>query len=122
MFNYAKEWGGAYYSWAGGSNIERCIFLNNTAGTNGGAIMVSGNLNLTDSIIVNNTGKRTGGSFYIQEPMNDNPAVIKVKNNLITNNTSRLGKEIFVKWRNSKLLYTYFDGNDWEMKTRMIHL
>ena len=113
MFNYAKEWGGAYYSWVGGSNIERCIFLNNTAGTNGGAIMVSGNLNLTDSIIVNNTGKRTGGSFYIQEPMNDNPAVIKVKNNLITNNTSRLGKEIFVKWRNSKLLYTYFDGNDW---------
>ena len=27
MYNHADEWGGAYYSWSGTSNIERCIFL-----------------------------------------------------------------------------------------------
>lgn len=69
MFNHADEWGGAYYSWSGESNIERCIFLNNTAGTNGGAVMVSGNINIEDSIIMNNNGNETGGSFYIQQPV-----------------------------------------------------
>ena len=113
MYNYAKEWGGAYYSWAGTSNIVKCIFLNNTGGTNGGAVMVSGNLNLTKSIIVNNTGKETGGSFYIQQPMFDRTTVINVQNNLITNNTSPYGKEIYIKWKDTKHLFTQFDDNDW---------
>ena len=113
MFNHADEWGGAYYSWSGESNIERCIFMNNTAGTNGGAVMVSGNINLQDSIIMNNNGNETGGSFYIQQPMYDRKTVINVHNNLITNNSSPYGQEIFIKWRDSHNLYTQFDDNDW---------
>lgn len=113
MFNHADEWGGAYYSWSGESNIENCIFMNNTAGTNGGAVMVSGNINLENSIIVNNDGGETGGSFYIQQPMYDTKTVINVHDNLITNNTSPYGKEIFIKWWDSYNLYTQFDNNDW---------
>lgn len=113
MFNHADEWGGAYYSWSGESNIEKCIFMNNTAGTNGGAVMVSGNINLENSIIVNNDGGETGGSFYIQQPMYDTKTVINVHDNLITNNTSPYGKEIFIKWWDSYNLYTQFDNNDW---------
>ena len=113
MFNHADEWGGAYYSWSGESNIERCIFMNNTAGTNGGAVMVSGNINIEDSIIVNNDGGETGGSFYIQQPMYDTKTTINVHNNIITNNTSPYGKEIFIKWWDSYNLYTQFDNNDW---------
>lgn len=113
MFNHADEWGGAYYSWSGESNIERCIFMNNTAGTNGGAVMVSGDINIQDSIIVNNNGGETGGSFYIQQPMYNRETVINVHNNLITNNSSPYGKEIFIKWDDSYNLYTQFDNNDW---------
>ena len=113
MFNHADEWGGAYYSWSGTSDINRCIFLNNTAGTNGGAVMVSGDLNLENSIIMNNNGGETGGSFYIQQPMYDAPTKINVHNNLITNNTSPYGKEIFIKWNDTKHLFTKFDDNDW---------
>ena len=113
MFNHADEWGGAYYSWSGESNIENCIFMNNTAGTNGGAVMVSGNINLENSIIINNDGGETGGSFYIQQPMYDTKTVINVHDNLITNNTSPYGKEIFIKWWDSYNLYTQFDNNDW---------
>ena len=113
MFNHADEWGGAYYSWSGESNIERCIFLNNTAGTNGGAVMVSGNINIESSIIANNDGGETGGSFYIQQPMYDTKTVINVHDNIITNNTSPYGQEIFIKWWDSYNLYTQFDDNDW---------
>ena len=113
MFNHADEWGGAYYSWSGESNIEKCIFLNNTAGTNGGAVMVSGNINIENSIIANNDGGETGGSFYIQQPMYDTKTVINVHDNLITNNTSPYGQEIFIKWWDSYNLYTQFDENDW---------
>lgn len=115
MFNHADEWGGAYYSWSGESNIERCIFMNNTAGTNGGAVMVSGNINLQDSIIVNNNGGETGGSFYIQNPMYNTKTVMNIHNNLITNNSSPYGKEIYIHWERDYAynLYTQFDGNDW---------
>ena len=113
MFNHADEWGGAYYSWSGESNIERCIFMNNTGGTNGGAVMVSGNINIEDSIITNNNGGETGGSFYIQQPMYDTKTVINVHNNIITNNTSPYGQEVFIKWEDSYNLYTQFDDNDW---------
>ncbi len=113
MFNHADEWGGAYYSWSGTSDIKRCIFLNNTAGTNGGAVMVSGDLNLQESIIMNNNGNETGGSFYIQQPMYNTKTVINVHDNLITNNTSPYGQEIFIKWKDSYNLYTQFDDNDW---------
>ena len=113
IYNHADEWGGAYYSWSGESNIKRCIFLNNTAGTNGGAVMVSGNINLEQSIIVNNNGGETGGSFYIQQPMYDKTTVINVHDNLITNNTSPYGKEIFIKWSDSYHLFTKFNDNDW---------
>lgn len=113
MFNHADEWGGAYYSWSGESNIKRCIFLNNTAGTNGGAVMVSGNINIESTIIANNEGGETGGSFYIQQPMYDTKTVINVHDNLITNNTSPYGQEIFIKWWDSYNLYTQFDNNDW---------
>ncbi|WP_405267116.1 hypothetical protein [Methanobrevibacter sp.] len=113
MFNHADEWGGAYYSWSGESDIQRCIFLNNTAGTNGGAVMVSGNINIQDSIIMNNNGNETGGSFYIQQPMYNTKTVINVHNNLITNNTSPYGQEVFIKWKDSYNLYTQFDDNDW---------
>ena len=113
MFNHADEWGGAYYSWSGESNIERCIFMNNTAGTNGGAVMVSGNINIEDSIIVNNDGGETGGSFYIQQPMYDQKTVINVHNNIITNNSSPYGKEVFIKWWDAYNLYTNFNDNDW---------
>lgn len=88
MYNHADEWCGAYYSWSGTSNINRGIFLNNTAGTNGGAVMVSGNIELANSIIMNNNGGETGGSFYIQQPMYDAATVINVHDNLITNNSS----------------------------------
>ena len=111
--NHADEWAGAYYSWAGNSSIDRCIFVNNTAGTNGGAVMVSGSLNLTNSLIVNNTGGETGGSFYIQQPMFDAKTVINVNNNIITNNTAPLGQEIFVKWNATDLLFPNFNNNDW---------
>ena len=113
MFNHADEWGGAYYSWSGESDIRSCIFMNNTAGTNGGAVMVSGNINLQDSIIVNNDGGETGGSFYIQQPMYDAKTVINVHDNIITNNTSPLGKEVFIKWDDTHNLYTQFNNNDW---------
>ena len=113
MYNHADEWGGAYYSWASNSVINRCIFMNNTGGTNGGAVMVSGNITLTNSLIVNNTSNETGGSFYIQQPMFDAVTVINVHDNLITNNTSPLGKEIFIKWNATKLLFTKFNDNDW---------
>ena len=113
MYNYADEWGGAYYSWASNSTINRCIFMNNTGGTNGGAVMVSGNLTLTNSLLVNNTANETGGSFYIQQPMFEATTVIDIHDNLITNNTSPLGKEIYIKWRQTKLLFTKFNGNDW---------
>ena len=113
MFNYAKEWGGAYYSWVGESNIERCVFANNTAGTNGGALVASANINVTDSIIVNNTAKKTGGALFIKQPCNKLTAAFIFKNNLITNNTAPLGKEVFVKWKETKLLLPYFDDNDW---------
>ena len=113
MFNHADEWGGAYYSWSGESNVKRCIFMNNTAGTNGGAVMVSGNINIEDSIIVNNNGGETGGSFYIQQPMYNAKTIINVHNNIITNNTSPYGKEIFIKWQDAYNLYTRFDDNDW---------
>ena len=115
MFNYAKEWGGAYYSWVGVSNVERCVFLNNTAGTNGGAIMASANINITDSIIINNTGKKAGGALYIGQPMNRENAGIVLKNNLITDNYSPYGKEIAVKWRekDNQYLFSYLNGNDW---------
>ena len=113
MYNYAREWAGAFYSWACNSIVDRCIFINNTAGTNGGAVMVSGNINLQDSIIVNNDGGETGGSFYIQQPMYNKKTVINVHDNLITNNTSPLGKEIFISWKDTDNLYTQFDNNDW---------
>ena len=113
MFNHADEWGGAYYSWSGTSDIKRCIFLNNTGGTNGGALMVSGDFNLQESIVMNNDGGETGGSFYIQQPMYNQKTTIKVHDNLITNNTSPYGQEIFIKWKNSYNLYTEFDNNDW---------
>lgn len=113
MFNHADEWGGAYYSWSGESHINRCIFMNNTAGTNGGAVMVSGNLNLENSIITNNNGGETGGSFYIQQPMYDAKTIINIHDNIITNNTSPYGQEIFIKWKDIKSLYTKFDNNDW---------
>ena len=113
MFNHADEWGGAYYSWSGESNIERCIFMNNTGGTNGGAVMVSGDINIEDSIITNNEGGETGGSFYIQQPMYNKKTVINVHNNLITNNSSPYGQEVFIKWKDADNLYTQFDNNDW---------
>ena len=113
MFNHADEWGGAYYSWSGTSNINRCIFLNNTAGTNGGAVMVSGDINLENSIIMNNNGGETGGSFYIQQPMYDAKTVINIHDNLITNNSSPHGKEIYILWEDIFHLYTKFDNNDW---------
>ena len=113
MFNHADEWGGAYYSWSGTSDIKRCIFLNNTGGTNGGAVMASGDLNLQESIIMNNNGGETGGSFYIQQPMYNQKTVMNVHDNLITNNTSPYGQEIFIKWKNAYNLYTQFDNNDW---------
>ena len=113
MYNHADEWAGAYYSWAGNSSLDRCIFINNTAGTNGGAIMVSGSLNLTNSIIVNNTADETGGSFYIQQPMFNATTIINVHDNIITNNSSPLGKEIFVKWPDAKYLFPKFNDNDW---------
>jgi predicted outer membrane repeat protein len=113
MYNHADEWAGAYYSWAGNSSIDRCIFINNTAGTNGGAVMVSGSLNLTNSIIVNNTADETGGSFYIQQPMFNATTVINVNNNIITNNSSPLGQEVFVKWPDAKYLFPKFNDNDW---------
>ena len=113
MYNHADEWGGAYYSWSGTSNINRCIFLNNTAGTNGGAVMVSGDINLENSIIVNNSGGETGGSFYIQQPMYDAKTVINIHDNLITNNTSPYGKEIYIYWNDTAHLYTKFNNNDW---------
>ena len=113
MFNHADEWGGAYYSWSGTSNINRCIFLNNTAGTNGGAVMVSGDLNIENSIIMNNKGGETGGSFYIQQPMYDTTTIINVHDNLITNNSSPYGNEIFIKWNDTQHLFTKFNNNDW---------
>lgn len=113
MYNHADEWGGAYYSWASNSVIHRCIFMNNTGGTNGGAVMVSGNISLTQSIIVNNTAEKTGGSFYIQQPMFEAQTEIDVHDNLITNNTSPLGKEIFIKWKDTKYFYPDFNDNDW---------
>ena len=113
MYNHADEWGGAYYSWASNSIINRCIFMNNTGGTNGGAVMVSGNLTMTNSIIVNNTSKKTGGSFYIQQPMFEAMTEINAHDNLITNNTSPLGKEIYIKWRQTKYFYPDFNNNDW---------
>ena len=113
MFNHADEWGGAYYSWSGESHINRCIFMNNTAGTNGGAVMISGNINLENSIITNNNGGETGGSFYIQQPMYDAKTVMNIHNNIITNNTSPYGQEIFIKWKDTKSLYTKLDNNDW---------
>ena len=113
MYNHADEWGGAYYSWASNSNINRCIFMNNTAGTNGGAVMISGNMTLTNSIIVNNTSNETGGSFYIQQPMFNATTVMDINNNLITNNSSPLGKEIYISWKTTKLLFTKFNNNDW---------
>ncbi len=113
MYNHADEWGGAYYSWSGTSNIERCIFMNNTAGTNGGAVMVSGDINLENSIIMNNYGGETGGSFYIQQPMYNSRTVINVHDNLITNNSSPYGKEIYINWKNTEHLYTKFNNNDW---------
>lgn len=113
MYNHADEWGGAYYSWSGESKVNRCIFMNNTAGTNGGAVMASGNLNLENSIIVNNDGGETGGSFYIQQPMYNTKTTMNVHNNLITNNTSPYGKEIFIKWTDAYNLYPDFNDNDW---------
>lgn len=113
MYNHADEWGGAYYSWASNSEIDRCIFMNNTAGTNGGAVMISGNMTLTNSIIVNNTSNETGGSFYIQQPMFNATTVMNIHDNLITNNTSPLGKEIYISWKTIKLLFTKFNNNDW---------
>ena len=113
MFNHADEWGGAYYSWSGESHINRCIFMNNTAGTNGGAVMVSGNINLENSIITNNNGGETGGSFYIQQPMYDAKTIINIHDNIITNNSSPYGQEIFIKWKDTKSLYTKFNNNDW---------
>ena len=113
MFNHADEWGGAYYSWSGTSNINRCIFLNNTAGTNGGAVMVSGDINLENSIIMNNYGGETGGSFYIQQPMYKAKTVMNIHNNLITNNSSPYGKEVYISWKDISYLYTKFDNNDW---------
>ena len=113
MFNHADEWGGAYYSWSGESNIKRCIFMNNTAGTNGGAVMISGNINLENSIITDNNGGETGGSFYIQQPMYDAKTIMNIHNNIITNNSSPYGQEIFIKWKDTKSLYTKFNDNDW---------
>lgn len=113
MYNHADEWAGAYYSWAGNSSLDRCIFINNTAGTNGGAVMVSGNLNLTNSIILNNTAGETGGSFYIQQPMFNATTSINVHDNIITNNSSPLGKEVFVKWPDAKYLFPKFNDNNW---------
>lgn len=113
MFNHADEWGGAYYSWSGTSDIKRCIFMNNTAGTNGGAVMASGNLDLQESIIMNNNGGETGGSFYIQQPMYNQKTVMNVHDNLITNNSSPYGQEVFIKWKDAYNLYTQFDNNDW---------
>ena len=113
MYNHADEWGGAYYSWASNSKIDRCIFMNNTAGTNGGAVMISGNMTLTNSIIVNNTANETGGSFYIQQPMFNATTVMNINNNLITNNSSPLGKEVYISWKTINLLFTKFNNNDW---------
>lgn len=87
--------------------------MNNTAGTNGGAVMVSGNITLTNSIIANNTAYKTGGSFYIQQPMFDAITVMDVNNNLITDNDSPLGKEIYISWKTTQLLFTKFNNNDW---------
>ena len=114
MYNHADEWAGAYYSWAGNSSIDRCIFMNNTAGTNGGAIMISGSANVTNNIIVNNTADLTGGSFYIQQPMFNATTIINVNNNIITNNTAPLGQEVFIKWNDIKYLFPNFNQNYWE--------
>lgn len=113
MYNRADEWGGAFYSWACTSYINRCIFLNNTAGTNGGSVMISGNISLTNSIIVNNTGEETGGSIFISQPMFKAITWMEINNNLITNNSSPYGKEIFISWKTPQYLYTDFNDNDW---------
>ena len=75
--------------------------------------MISGNINLENSIITNNNGGETGGSFYIQQPMYDAKTVMNIHNNIITNNTSPYGQEIFIKWKDTKSLYTKLDNNDW---------
>lgn len=113
MYNHAGEWGGAFYSWACTSKINRCIFMNNTGGTNGGAVMISGNMTLTNSIIVNNTGEETGGSFFIRHPMYKDKTWININNNLITNNSSPYGKEVYILWNDTRYLYTNFNNNDW---------
>lgn len=113
MYNHADEWAGAYYSWASNSRVDNCIFLNNTAGTNGGALMASGNITVTNSIIVNNTAGETGGSLYIQPPMFDETTVIKLNNNIIAGNDAPLGKEIYIIWNQTKHLFTNFNDNDW---------
>lgn len=75
--------------------------------------MVSGNLDLGNSIIMDNKGCETGGSIFIRHPMNDNVAVINVHDNLITNNSSPNGKEIFINWENLKVFFPNFNNNDW---------
>ena len=112
-FNHADEWAGAYYSWAGNSSIDRCVFRNNTAGTNGGAIMISGSANLTNSVIVNNTADKTGGSFYIQQPMFNATTKINVTGCYITNNSAPLGQEVYIKWNSTDLFWPDFNKNDW---------
>jgi hypothetical protein len=45
--------------------------------------------------------------------MYNTKTVINVHDNLITNNTSPYGQEIFIKWKDAYNLYPQFDNNDW---------
>ena len=116
MYNHADEWGGAYYSWSGTSHIDRCIFINNTAGTDGGAIMISGDFKIKNSIIMDNTAYKTGGSVFIRNPMYDEATSMDFTNNLITNNSSPYGSEISILWEHPNHLYVDFNDNDWGEK------
>ncbi|MBQ6813335.1 MAG: peptidoglycan-binding protein, partial [Methanobrevibacter sp.] len=87
--------------------ISGCVFINNTAKVNGGAIAFDGdNVTISGCVFINNTANKGGGAIAI--PLADN---FRINNNIFLNNKDGYGEVIFLSiLANYNIDYNWF-GN-----------
>lgn len=67
-----RDAGAGAYVRSSSTTFNYCKFVNNTAGTNGGAIDVTGALHLNGCIFYNNIARGDGGAIYAHHPVYGN--------------------------------------------------
>ena len=102
--------GGSLYLVCPGTIVEKCTFINNTAtgSTGGGAIYVNtaDNIVIKDCIFENNTALRDGGAIRVFKSAN-----VKVSNSNFTNCIASAGGAISWNGNNGSLSNCIFTGN-----------